>query len=129
LQSYEQREAQARSAHPDFDSVVRDPSLPITPLMAEVIRESDLGPQVAYHLGTNRQEAARIASLSPARQAAELGRIEAALTKAPVSSPKPIPPAPPQTVGGVSAGLAKSMSEMSYTEFVAAREAEEKSRK
>jgi hypothetical protein len=128
LRTYEEREGALRAARPDFDNVVRDPSLPITPLMAEMIRESDVGPEVAYHLGTNRQEAQRIAFLPPHRQAAELGRIEAALTKAPMASAKPIPPAPPPTVGGVSAGLKKSMTEMSYSEFVAMREAEEKTR-
>lgn len=128
LRTHHEREAAFRAAKPDFDTIVGDPTLPITPMMAEVIRESDLGPQVAYHLGTNRNEAARIASLSPQRQAAELGKIEAALTQAPKSSAKPIPPPPPQTVGGVSAGLSKSMEQMSYSEFVKMREAEEKTR-
>jgi hypothetical protein len=126
--THEERENAFRATKPDFDSVVRDPNLPITPIMAEVIRESDLGPEVAYHLGTNHSEAQRIAALSPARQAVEIGKIEAALTKAPITPAKPIPPAPPQTVGGVSAGLKKSMEEMSYAEFVAMREAEEKTR-
>ena len=129
LRTYEERAAKLRETNADFDSVVNDPSLKITPLMAEVIRESDVGPQVAYHLGTNRSEAERIASLPPHRQAAELGRIEARLTEQPkpAASPKPIPPAPPQTVGGLSAGLSKTLEQMSYAEFVKAREAEEKS--
>lgn len=128
FRTYEERAAKLRETAPDFDSVVGDPSLKITPLMAEVIRESDIGPQVAYHLGTNRSEAERIASLPPHRQAAELGRIEARLTEQPkpAATLKPIPPAPPQTVGGLSAGLTKSLDEMSYAEFVKAREAEEK---
>jgi hypothetical protein len=128
LRTHQEREAAFRAVKPDFDAIVGDPTLSITPAMAEVIRESDLGPQVAYHLGNHRDEAARIASLSPQRQAAELGKIEAYLTKAPTSSAKPIPPAPPQTVAGVSSGLSKPMTEMSYAEFVKMREAEEKTR-
>lgn len=128
LRTFEEREARARQTYPDFDSVVRDPTLPITPTMAEVIRESDLGPEVAYHLGTNRQEAQRIAGLPPHRQAVELGRIEALLSKPPAPQIKPIPPAPPATVGAISAGLSKSPEEMSYAEFKAWREAEEKTR-
>lgn len=126
LRSYEERAAAVRASKPDYDNVVGDPTLPITPVMAEVIRESDLGPEVAYHLGTNRQEAERIASLPPHRQAAELGRIEAVLTtKAPApASSKPIPPAPVQTVGGLSAGLSKPAEEMSMAEYTAKMRAE-----
>lgn len=120
LRTYEEREAAARQSHPDFDSVVRDPSLPITPTMAEVIRESDLGPEVAYHLGTNRQEASRIASLPPHMQAVALGKIEAALTKAPPAPAQTRTPAPPpKTVGGISSGINKDPGEMSMAEYVA----------
>jgi hypothetical protein len=125
--SYEEREAAARVAKPDFDSVVHDPTLPISPLMAEMIRESASGPDIAYHLGKNRAEAERINRLPPYRQAVELGKIEATLTKAP-AAPKPIPPAPPQTVGGVSSGLAKTHEQMSYAEYKKVRDAEENNR-
>jgi hypothetical protein len=50
------------ASRPDYDVVVRDPSLPITPLMADVIRESEKGPEIAYYLATNRSELAQIAS-------------------------------------------------------------------
>lgn len=119
LRSYEDREQAARQALPDYDVVARDPSLPITPLMAEVIRESDVGPHVAYHLGTNRQEAQRIASLPPHRQAAELGRIEAALGKSPQPQQRNAPPPPPRTVSGLSSGINKDPGEMSMSEYVA----------
>jgi hypothetical protein len=124
LRTYGERETRARQTHPDYDHVVSDPTLPITPLMADIIRDSETGPEVAYHLGVNRQEAQRIAGLPPHLQAKELGRIEAALSKPPERTQKPIPPAPPQTVGGVSAGLRKSYEEMSMAEYVKTREAE-----
>jgi hypothetical protein len=47
--------------------------------MAEAITESSVGPQVAYELGKNPAEAARIASLPPMRQIAEIGQLEARL--------------------------------------------------
>lgn len=131
LSSFEERAAAVRASKPDFDSVALNPRLPVTPTMAQAIHESDLGPEVLYHLGSNPQEAARISALSIPRQAAELGRIEAALTKPPTANAaavKPIPPAPPQSVTGLSAGLSKTPEEMSYTEFKAWREAEEKTR-
>lgn len=127
LRTYEERAAKLREAKPDYDSVVTDPSLTITPLMAEVIRESEVGPEVAYHLGTNRSEAKRIAALPPHRQAAELGRLEVKLTleaaKPTPAPPRPIPPSPPQTVAGLSAGLNKAPEEMSMAEYVAWRQA------
>jgi hypothetical protein len=122
--SFEEREAAVRASKPDYDTIVRDPSLPITPLMAEVIRESEKGPELAYYLASNRSELAQIASRPPHLQAAALGRIEASLTT-PAPAPaaiKPIPHAPPQTVSGLSAGLTKPLEEMSMSEYVAARE-------
>jgi hypothetical protein len=86
LTTYQEREAAVRASKPDFDTVALNPRLPVTPTMAQAIHESDLGPEVLYHLGSNPQEAARIAALSIPRQAAELGRIEAALTKPPVAT-------------------------------------------
>lgn len=117
LSTYEQRENAARQSFPDYDNVVKDPTLPITPLMAEVIRESDVGPGVAYHLGTNRQEAQRIAALPLHRQAAELGRIEASLSQAPPAQQRTAPNPPPKTVAGISAGINKNPADMSMAEY------------
>lgn len=124
--TFEERVTKVRDKLPDFDLYVGDPTLPITPLMATVIRESDVGPEVAYHLGKNRSEAQRIADLSPHRQAAELGRLEAKLSMPAAPNPKPIPPAPPQTVSGISAGLSKSPDEMSMAEYVEWQRARDK---
>lgn len=123
LQTYEERAAKLREAKPDFDSVVNNPSLRISETMANVIRYSEGGPMVAYHLGTNPTEAARIAAMPDYLQAAELGRIEASLTtQAPPVNRTP-PPPPPKTVSGISAGLNKAPEEMSMAEYIAARKA------
>jgi hypothetical protein len=65
--------------------------------MADVIMASDTGPDVAYYLGTNPQEADRIASLPPFLQAKEIGRLETKLALDPPvkrtsSAPAPITP-------------------------------------
>lgn len=119
--SFEERVTKVRDKLPDYDLYVGDPTLTITPLMAAVIRESEVGPEVAYHLGKNRSEAQRIAELPPHRQAAELGRLEAKLSAAPPPSTKPIPPAPPKTVSGLAAGLTKAPEEMTMDEYKAWR--------
>lgn len=100
VQSFRQRETAFSKSTPDYFEVTRDEGIQITSPMAEAIAESDEGPAVAYHLAKNPDIAANIASLSPASQIRELGRLEAkliaerekakekAVTKAPAPPPK-----------------------------------------
>lgn len=106
----------ASAKYEDFGSVINNPNLPITPLMGEVILDSAAGEDLAYHLATNPAEASRIAALSPARQAAEMGKLEARLT-APPPSPRNPPPAPPKTVNGITAGTIKDPNKMTMAEY------------
>ncbi len=118
-QVFEAREAGVRERYADYDIVAKNPSLPITNEMAEVILESDAGPELAYHLGKNPAEAARIARLNPRLQAAELGKLEVRLT-----APKPAakqPPQPIQPVNGIAAGGARDPDKMSMSEYIAWR--------
>jgi len=59
LESYHERE-EARNKYDDFEQVAYNPKLPITDVMAESIRASEIGPEVAYYLGANPKEADRI---------------------------------------------------------------------
>lgn len=97
LAAYEESEEKARDKYDDFDQVTRNPNLPITQVMLESIQSSDIGPDVAYYLGTNPKEAERIANLSPYLQAKEIGKIEVKLASNPPvkktsSAPAPINP-------------------------------------
>ena len=97
LESYHDLEEVARDKYDDFEQVAYNPKLPITDVMAETIRASEVGPELAYHLGSNPKEAERIAKLSPFMQAKEIGRIEANLVAQPpvkktTSAPAPISP-------------------------------------
>jgi len=106
--------------HPDFQQVVfENRYLPITEQMKEVIETSEKGPDLAYHLGSNPQEAARIANLSPVMAAMELGKIEATLS---IPKGKPVSDAPPPItpVGGGESSV-KDPSRMSIEEFMAWR--------
>ena len=72
-----QRQAEAASdKYDDFDEVVRAPDLAINDVMAEVIAESDVGGELAYYLGKNKEEAAKISALSPLQAAKALARLE-----------------------------------------------------
>ena len=104
LESYHEKEEEARSKYEDFEQVAYNPKLPITNVMAEAIQSSDIGPELAYHLGTNPKEAERISRLSPLGQAKEIGRIEAKLASDPPvkrtsSAPAPISPVSARSTG------------------------------
>ncbi|MBK6594359.1 MAG: hypothetical protein IPG23_17590 [Burkholderiales bacterium] len=83
LESYHEREEEARGKYDDFDQVACNPNLRITTAMAQTIQASDSGPDVAYYLGTNPKEADRISKLPPLVQAKEIGKIEAKLASDP----------------------------------------------
>jgi hypothetical protein len=120
VQSFQQRMQTFAAEHPDFQQVALNPSVPITDAMQEAILDSDMGPQVAYHLGQHPEEAARIARMSPYAAAREIGRIEARLAIPPKpkvsQAPEPIRP-----VGGSGEGRSKSPDEMSISEWMAWR--------
>ena len=112
-----QRLSSARETIKDIETVLTDPTLPVTQVGARFIKESERGPQVAYFLSQNRAEAARIASLEPLAQAYELGRIEQRINAAPTArkvsqAPNPVP----KVSGGANAG-AKDPSSMSMSEY------------
>lgn len=118
-EAFSYRESDAREKYADYDAVTRNPNVPITPDMAEVIRDSDAGPDLAYHLGKNPQEALRIAQMSPTRRAVEMGRLEARVT-APKAAPKQ-PPTPVSPVSAIAAGGSKDPGNMSMSEYIAWR--------
>ena len=97
-----EREDTARDKYSDYDDVVGNPRLPINAVMADAIRMSDQGPDIAYHLGKHPEEAAKIAKLPPILAVKELGKLEAKLaaepptpTKRSSSAPEPINPVRP----------------------------------
>jgi hypothetical protein len=125
--AFTQKEEAIREKHADYDAVVRDPDLPITDAMARTIQESDNGPELAYFLGKNPGEAARIAKLSPFLQAKELGRLEAKLPqeapKKTSSAPEPITPVNARGSQPVyDTTDPRSTKQMSTSEWIAAEE-------
>jgi hypothetical protein len=105
VEAYHDREEDARSKYEDFEQVAYNPKLPVTNVMAETIQASDIGPDIAYFLGSNPKEADRISRLSPFLQAKEIGKIEAKLSENPPavkktsSAPTPITPVTARVTG------------------------------
>ena len=105
---------------PDFDEA-KWSKLPISDAMAEAIVHSDMGDKVAKHLYSNPSEADRIANLSPARQLAEIGKLEERLSSAPKFSKAPAPINP---IGKGNAVSSKSPENMTMDEYIAHRKKE-----
>lgn len=127
MSAHEEREEEARTKYDDFEQVAYNPNLKITEVMAATIRASDVGPDVAYFLGSNPKEAARISGLSPFLQAKEIGRIEAKLVAEPPkkktsSAPAPIAPVTARGGGDKSHDTTdpRSVASMSTSEWIAA---------
>jgi len=107
LESYHDLEEEARAKYDDFEQVAYNPKLPITNVMAETIQSSDVGPELAYYLGSNPKEADRISRMTPLSQAKEIGKIEAKLVSSPpvrktTSAPSPILPVTARSIGSPS---------------------------
>ena len=49
MEAYHDKEEEVRAKYDDFDQVAYNPQLPITDVMAETIRASEIGPELAYH--------------------------------------------------------------------------------
>ena len=127
LNSYHDREEQARDKYDDFDQVAYNPNLPVTEVMAQSIQASDIGPDVLYYLGSNPREADRIARLSPILQAKEIGKIEAAMSSNPPVKRTSTAPAPIAPVTARSSGTPafdttdpRSVKNMSTSEWIEA---------
>ena len=104
LESYHDLEEEARTKYDDFEQVAYNPKLPVTNVMAETIQSSEIGPELAYYLGSNPKEAERISRMTPLSQAKEIGKIEAKLVSAPpvkktTSAPAPISPVTARSSG------------------------------
>lgn len=102
-------------ATPDYYEVVEDRSLPITQVMAQEIRESEMGPELAYHLGKNPHLAQEISELSSSGQIRRIvqleARLQAAKSEAGSKSTTNAPPPPPKGVKGVDTGKITSTSD------------------
>ena len=90
---------ESREQFEDFDAVITQDDLTITPDMVKAMSEADDPGAIAYHLGKNKAEASRIAELSAAGQAREIGKLEVSLankpkqpTKKTTQTPDPIEP-------------------------------------
>lgn len=110
----------ARKTHTDFDEVMNGDGLHISESVAILVADTENPGEVAYWLGTHKDEAARISGLSALKQARELSLIEAKLNEAPPQkrSTKAPPPISPLTGNeSVSPGYHPGMTQADFEEW------------
>lgn len=99
-----ERESAVRAKHADYDDVVASVDDIVFPqAMGEALMDSEKGPEIAYYLASNREEAERIATLNPVAAIRAIGAIEAKLsTPPPAPKPKPKVSSAPEPITPVS---------------------------
>ena len=80
----------AKASLPDFDEIVASSDVVVNDDIRDAILESDVGPQILYHLAENDEIAKKIAGLSPKAALREIGKLEARFEAKPEAE-KPAP--------------------------------------
>lgn len=124
----ETAEAAARVRYADYDSIIEritsDPILAQNQTIREAILGMENGPDIAYQLGRNLDVAYEISNMSPIQAGMRLASIIRQDAKS-STAPKPIRPI--NGTGG-TVNNAKSYAEMSTSEYIAARNAEDRAK-
>ena len=126
---HEKRFKAAAGRIPDLEEVVGKADFNLRMPLYQYIRESETGPELAYHLAKNPDIAERLNRLSPIKALAELGKIEVALAK-PTEATKPAQsqpevskaPAPIKPLSGNSEPVHKDPKDMTFKELRAHNE-------
>jgi hypothetical protein len=107
---------------PGFDREAFD-ELPLTRSMVEALIDSDNAARLMHHMSANPDDVDRIAKLSPARQAAELGKLEATLaSKPPLKTSKTPDPIGDPTARGNTTVVPNDPAKMTHEQYRAWRQ-------
>jgi hypothetical protein len=111
--------SKAADKYDDFEEVVTNPNLTITPVMTDAMGESEVGGEIAYYLGNNPKEAAAIAQMSNVQQVKAIDRLEAKF-----KSPNKVSeaPAPAQVTGKGKATQAIDLNSASLDDYMKIRQ-------
>ena len=99
------RQQEFADKNPDYWDTIRNPALTFfNGDFLDALKGSELGPQIALHIAKDAKLVANLAGKSVPQRLAELGRIEAELSR-PAPPPKvTAAPAPPTPIGGGAGG-------------------------
>lgn len=109
----------ARTRYGDYDQVVMNPAVQISPQVMRLIAESDAAGDLAYAIASDPQKAAFLSRTDPIAAAREIGRLEASLSRprprTQTAAPEPIKPV------RATSGASKSPEAMTMAEYRAWR--------
>lgn len=116
IEDFKEAAAKAAKAIPDFtETIAKAGDMRATPLIRDLIVESEKGPLLQYHFAKNPADLKRVNGLSPVAAAKEIGALEARLSLAkPNTVTKASPPSSPPK-GGAARG--PDLSKMSMDEY------------
>lgn len=119
LSDYQERQREAKAHLTDFDKVVRDAKLSVSPVVGQLLLESEKSAVIEYHLAKNPETLDRLNRLSPLSAAKEVARLEDRLS---LPNPKTATSAaPPLRSPKGGAAPTVDLSKMSMDEYVAYR--------
>jgi hypothetical protein len=123
IANFDAQVVEAKKKYKDFDTVAKNPAVPYSDAMKDVVMSSDIGVDIAYYFGKHIAKAIEISRLEPFEAARELGKLEARLSNVKpkvkkVSSAK----APVNPVKKGTATKKVKAEEMSDEEYFNARE-------
>jgi len=87
IDQWTQKVQKAKADLPDFDDIVASSEVVVNDDIRDAILESDVGPQILYHLAENDEVAKKIAGLSAKQALREIGKLEARFEKTEESKP------------------------------------------
>ena len=114
VEKFAAREREFSKSVADYETVAHAPDVKINSAMAVEIRESEIGPEMAYYLGKHPEEAALISRKSPREVIKEMTILESKLRaekgKATGKKVSDAPP-PPAKIRGKDAGIRVSTTD------------------
>lgn len=104
LTNYRRKAEDFMKTTPDFGEAIMEATGQVSPQLQRAVLESEMSPQLAYHLAKNPDETERLNRLAPAALYRELGKLEAKLSSVP--KPQPAVSKAPAPIAPLSGGKA-----------------------
>ena len=106
IETWANKVQQAKAALPDFDEVVASSDVVVNDDVRDAILESDVGPQILYHLAENDDLAKKVASMSPKAALREIGKLEERLSAKPAAKETVVKSRAPAPINPIRGGTA-----------------------